>query len=97
MLRPLLVLPMLVLPACGAGTVPAEEVATGAEDSLEQQAGTRPDIRCPGDLPAVEGAEMRCTLTAGEDPARYGVTVTVTSVDGDRAEYDVVVDDQPTR
>ncbi|NNH71091.1 hypothetical protein HLB23_14655 [Nocardia uniformis] len=34
---------------------------------------------------------MRCTLTAGGDT--LGLTVTVTSVDGDNVKYDVEVDE----
>lgn len=95
MRRRLLVLP-LALTACGGPeAIPAAEVATRAADSLEEQVGTRPDITCPEDLPAEEGAELRCALTAGDDPAEYGVTVTVTSVEDGTAGFDVVVDDQP--
>ena len=84
----------LGLTGCG-GTVDAGDVATAAEDALEEQVGARPDIVCPDDLEAEVGAETRCTLTAGDDPAEYGVTVTVTAVDGGDAEFDVVVDEAP--
>jgi hypothetical protein len=95
--RPLIAVPVLLLglAGCGAGSLAAEDVATGAEDALEQQVGERPDISCPEDLPAEVGAETRCTLTAGGDPTEYGVTVTVTSVEGDTANFDVQVDEQP--
>ena len=84
------------LGACGGtGTLSAKEVATKAEDALEAQVGTRPDITCPEDLDATVGAKTTCTLTAGDDPAEYGVTVTVTSVDGDSAKFDIKVDEQP--
>jgi Domain of unknown function (DUF4333) len=62
---------------------------------LEEQAGLRPDITCLDDLEAEIGAEGRCTLTVGGDPEKYGVTVTVTSVEGDTANFDVQVDEQP--
>jgi hypothetical protein len=75
--------------------VTAEETANKAEDALEEQIGTRPDISCPDDLEAEEGAETRCTLTAGDDPTEYGVTVTVTSVEGDTVNFDVEVDSEP--
>lgn len=78
-----------------AGMIAADEVATQAESALEEQVGTRPDIVCPEDLEAAVGAETRCTLTAGNDPAEYGVTVTVTAVDGGEAQFDVEVDRQP--
>ena len=75
--------------------LPAADVATGAEDALEKQVGARPDVSCPDDLEAEVGAETRCTLTAGGDPTEYGVTVTVTAVEGTDAEFDIVVDEEP--
>ena len=83
------------LAACGAGTLSADEVATKAEDALEQQIGIRPTITCPDDVEAEVGAEARCTLTAEGDPAEYGVSIKVTEVDGDNAKFDIQVDDQP--
>ena len=93
--RPLIALPLLALglTACG-GTLSAGEVATQAEAALEEQVGSRPDISCPEDLDAEVGAETRCTLTAGGDPTEYGVTITVTAVEGDTAEFDIVVDEE---
>jgi hypothetical protein len=75
--------------------LPAEEVADGAEDALEAEAGARPDVTCPDDLPAEVGAETRCTLTVGGDTTEYGVTVTVTSVEDGTTTYDVAVDEEP--
>ena len=97
MRNPLIAVPVVLfcLAGCGAGSLSAEDVATGAEDALEEQVGQRPDISCPEDLPAEVGAETRCTLTAGDDPTEYGVTVTVTSVEDDTANFDVEVDEQP--
>jgi hypothetical protein len=86
---------LLGLAACGAGSLAADDVASSAEDALEEQFGVRPDISCPEGLEAEVGAEARCTLTSGEDPAEYGVTVTVSSVEGETANFDVQVDEQP--
>jgi hypothetical protein len=93
----LLAVPILLfgLAACSANVLAAESTAEKAEDALEDQIGTRPDISCPDDLEAEVGAETRCTLTAGEDPTEYGVTVTVTSVEGDTVNFDVEVDEEP--
>ncbi|MCW2637068.1 MAG: hypothetical protein JWQ99_3435 [Blastococcus sp.] len=93
----LLALPtaLTVLAACGAGGLASDDVATKAEDALEKQVGSRPDITCPDDLEATVGATTRCVLTAGDDPTEYGVQITVTSVDGDDATFDVAVDEQP--
>lgn len=90
----------LALPACGsvvlsADTLTAAEVATAAEDALEQEVGTRPDITCTEGLAKEEGASTRCTLTGGDDPVEYGVTVTVTEAD-DPTRIGVQVDDEPT-
>ena len=81
--------------ACGSASLAAEEVATSAEDALEDQVGVRPEVSCPEDLEAEVGAQTRCTLTAGDDPTEYGVTVTVTSVEDGTANFDVQVDDGP--
>jgi hypothetical protein len=86
---------LLGLTACGAGSLAAEDIATEAEDALEEQVGARPDVSCPDDLDAEVGAEIRCVLTAGDDPTEYGVQITVTSIEGDDATFDVAVDEQP--
>ena len=84
------------LVACSGNKVlTADTVATSAEDALEEQIGVRPTISCPDDVDAEVGAKTRCTLTAGDDPTEYGVTVTVTSVEGSDATFDVAVDEQP--
>ena len=95
--QPTVVLVLLVgLSACsGTGTISAKEVATKAEDALEKQVGVRPDVTCPQDLEAKVGAETRCTLTAGDDPTEYGVSIKVREVDGDNAKFDIKVDEQP--
>ena len=85
----------LALAACGADTVPAGEVADDVATLLEEQVGVRPEISCPEELPVEVGATTRCTLTAGEDPIEYGVTVTVEAVDDDEPEYGVEVDREP--
>ncbi len=90
----------LTVPACGsvvlsADTLSAAELADAAEDALEQQVGTRPDITCREELAKEVGASTRCTLTGGDDPVEYGVTVRVTSTDG-TTRIGVEVDDQPS-
>jgi hypothetical protein len=96
-LRLLVAAPILALGLAGcSSSLAANDVEEGAEDALEEQIGARPDISCPEDLEAEVGAETRCTLTAGDDPTEYGVTVTVTSVEDDTANFDVRVDEEPT-
>ena len=93
----LAVVPFLLtgLAACGSSILSADEVATKAEDALEEQIGVRPAISCPEDVEAEVGAETRCTLTGGDDPTEYGVSIKVTEVDGDNAKFDIQVDEQP--
>ena len=96
-LRLLAAIPFLLagLAACEADTLSADEIATTAEDALEEQVGARPEITCPEDIDAEVGAETECTLTAGGDPTEYGVNIQVTEVDGDKAKFDVRVDEEP--
>ncbi|CAL9458364.1 hypothetical protein SUDANB121_02602 [Nocardiopsis dassonvillei] len=76
------------------GTVPADQVAQKSSDALAASVGQTPDgFTCMEGLPAQMGAEIRCNLVDGG--TNYGVTVTVTSVDGDNVGWDVKVDDQP--
>ena len=80
-LRLLLAAPLLAagLAACSSSSLAADDVANGAEDALEAEVG----------------AETRCTLTVDGDDQEYGVTVTVTSVEGETANFDVQVDEDP--
>ncbi len=96
-LRLLVATPVLALglAACGS-SLAADDVAEGAEDALEAEVGARPEVSCPEDLEAEVGAETRCTLTVPGDNEEYGVTVTVTSVEGDTTNFDVRVDEEPT-
>jgi hypothetical protein len=85
----------VLLAACSsAGSVSKADVEQEAAAQLAAAVGVAPDsLTCPGDLAAEVGTEMRCELTAGD--ATYGLTITVTAVDGESAEFDVVVDDAP--
>jgi hypothetical protein len=87
---------LLALGGCAGDTLSAADVASAAEDALEDEVGSRPDISCPDELPMEEGATTRCTLTAGDDDARYGVTVTVIGA-GDDLNVKVQVDDAPVK
>ena len=88
---------VLLTAGCGGGRIPAEVVATEAENLLERQVGVRPQIVCPDDVPAEPGATTRCVLSAGGDPTRYGVTVKlVRAKDGSLTE-EVQVDGKPLK
>jgi hypothetical protein len=65
-------------------------------DRLTEKVGQRPKaVSCPGDLKAAEGTTMRCQLQA-DDGSTFGVTVTVTSIEGTTAKFDIKVDDSPS-
>ena len=83
---------LLLATACGADVIAESDVEEQTKTQLAATVGQTPDdVDCPDDLEAKEGASMRCTLTAGGD--EIGVTVTVTSVDGDTAKFDIEVDE----
>ncbi len=58
----------------------------------EATGGSAPDVACPSDLPAENGATIRCRVAV--EGTSYGVTVTVTGTTGDSAQYDLQVDEQ---
>ena len=83
-------------PEVDTSAPPQVEGRSGAQSVLTQLAadGKQADeVSCP-DLPAAAGATQRCSLKAGGDT--YGVTVTVTSVQGSDVKFDIAVDPAPT-
>jgi hypothetical protein len=69
------------------------KLATLLSEKLAATTGQpKPDVTCPNDLAAKVGTTTRCTLTAGDD-STLGVTVKVTSVDGDQINFDYQVDE----
>lgn len=82
-------------PAPPVAQISGSEVATIAEDQLEQTVGIRPTVECFEDVEARVGATTRCLLSSPGMAETYGVTATVTSVTGDQAHFDVTVDEQP--
>lgn len=92
---PLSVVPLALVAGCGADPIPAPDVAEAAEDLLEAEIGFRPEISCPDDVEAEVGTSTRCTLTAGDDPTEYGVTVTLATLEEDEPGWSVQVDDRP--
>ena len=70
------------------------ELAKEISAQLEKQVGRAPEsIECPGDLEGKVGVTMRCTLN--DSGQTYGVTVTVTKVEGTEVEFDSKVDAEP--
>jgi hypothetical protein len=85
---------LLALAGCGS-EVAARDVATAVADAVEPRIGSRPDVSCPDDVPAEVGTRTRCTLTGADLGGRYGVTVTVATVDDGKVSFDVEVDTEP--
>ncbi|MFJ9589851.1 DUF4333 domain-containing protein [Streptomyces acidicola] len=74
-------------------TLSADKLATTVAEKLAVTTGQpKPDITCPEDLAGKVGNTTRCTLTA-DDGSTLGVTVTVSSVDGDEINFDIKADD----
>jgi Domain of unknown function (DUF4333) len=75
-------------------TVGKDEVASAIRRQVTQQVGQQPDsVTCPDNLKGVAGATLQCQLISGTD--KYGVMVTVTSVDAGDVKFHFKVDDQP--
>ncbi|HKP89986.1 MAG TPA: DUF4333 domain-containing protein [Thermoleophilaceae bacterium] len=86
----------LAATGCGSNTLDKATVEQGAKDALEKTVGREPQsIKCPKDLDAKVGASQRCTLT--DHGTTLGMTVRVTRVNGDKASFDVVVDQKPQK
>ncbi|MFD9499156.1 DUF4333 domain-containing protein [Streptomyces sp. NPDC060035] len=71
----------------------SDKLATTVSEKLASTTGRpKPDITCPEDLVGKVGTTTRCTLTAA-DGSTLGVSVKVTSVDGEQINFDIKADD----
>lgn len=71
----------------------SDKLATTVAEKLAETTGQpKPDITCPEDLAGKVGTTTRCTLTAG-DGSTLGVTVTVTSVEDEKINFDIEADE----
>lgn len=71
----------------------ADKLATIVAEKLAATMNQpKPNIACPEDLTGKVGTTTRCKLTA-KDGSTLGVTVTVTSVDGEQINFDIKADD----
>lgn len=98
--RPLtaLVAAVLLATACSdSNAVAADDVEQEAAQKLAAEVGSDvvPNIDCPEDLEAEEGAELTCELTVDGDPDAYPVYIVVTSVDDGNANFSVEVGEEP--
>lgn len=90
---------LLLLAGCTFTTThsaPADEIASLAEDALEQQVGARPDIDCGADsIPLVEGSVIDCVLTDPETGDVLDAAVTLSTVEGSHLTVSVKVAADP--
>lgn len=96
---PLTFAALAALSACSfltGTTVSGADLAEAAEDALEEQIGTRPEMDCGSDdIAAAVDKEVDCTVIDPATGAEYGATVTFTGVDGAEWSIDVKVDEAP--
>jgi len=81
---------------CSSGPpiVDKDQLAQEVSDQLQAKVGRAPDsVTCAEDLRGEVGVKHRCELQDG--PETYGVTVTVTEVDGADVKFDIKVDNKP--
>jgi hypothetical protein len=78
----------LGLTACGS-TIEQSELESQVAGAIEGQLGVRPDVSCPGDLDAEVDATTECTATDPESGEELQLRITVTGVEGERAEFDI--------
>ncbi len=70
-------------------TVSKERLQDQITEEVTEQSGAAPDsVNCPGDLAAVVGATLDCTLVDRREQRR--VSVTVGSADGDQVDLYIV-------
>ncbi|CAL9429146.1 hypothetical protein SUDANB6_02011 [Streptomyces sp. enrichment culture] len=70
----------------------AGKLATLIAEKLAATTGQpKPDITCPEDIAGKIGNTTRCTLVA-DDGSTLGVTVTVSSVEGEQIGFDFEAD-----
>lgn len=84
---------LLALAGCGAGSVARADVATSIGDQLHKQNIDAQDIVCPGDLKAAVGQTVRCSFAVGGQPV--DAIATVTSVEGSNVKYDITTQARP--
>ena len=75
---------------CSSGpkVVPKSDVANQISAKLSDASGKPDSVTCPDDLKGTVGSTLDCQLTAKGQT--YPVKVTVTSIDGDQAKFDIL-------
>jgi uncharacterized protein DUF4333 len=73
----------------GPNRVSQSDVESQISQKMTDAAGNKPDsVSCPGALNATVGAQLNCSMKIKDKT--YGVNVTVTSIDGNTAKFDMV-------
>jgi hypothetical protein len=89
--RPALLLaPALAVGLTGcASAIEQGELETQVATAIEKEFGVTPEVSCPGDLEAEVDATTKCTATDPDTDEEIDLQITVTSVDGGTAEFDI--------
>jgi hypothetical protein len=87
---PLLAAPVLglALTACGS-SIEQDELERQVSSTLESRFGVAAEVSCPGDLDAEVDATTGCTATDPDTREEVGLRITVTSVEGETANFDI--------
>ncbi len=79
----------LGLTACSS-SIERAELEQQVSSTIESQFGVAADVSCPGDLEAEVDASTECTATDPDSGEEIALQITVTSVEGDTANFDIV-------
>jgi hypothetical protein len=79
---------VLGLTACGS-SIEQDELEKQVSSTLESRFGVAADVACPGDLDAEVDATTECTTTDPDTGEEIRLRITVTSVEGDTANFDI--------
>jgi hypothetical protein len=88
-----------LLTACTPATtysVPADDIATTAEDALEEQVGSRPEIDCGAeDVVLAKNKIVDCVLTDPASGERFEAPITIEDTEGTDYTIGIQVGDAP--
>jgi len=76
------------LTACGSSSE-QDELEKQVASTLESRFGVAADVSCPGSVDAEVDATTECTATDPDTGEEVGLRITVTSVEGDTANFDI--------
>lgn len=76
------------LTACGS-SIGQGELERQVSSTIESRFGVAPDISCPGDLDAEVDASTECTAIDPDTGEKVVLRITVTSVEGETADFDI--------